>query len=153
MAKASLVKFENDISRASDQIAESVAATRAKMPGVLFELMCQAQRLSYAGADVLFDLYDSIPAEHTGYRLRAGLQGVVFRFRTEYAHAMGGDWRDYVQYEVLSVEDDEWRVDMVKQRLDELQLEVDEKARQRALAEEAKKLLTPEQLAALKQFG
>ena len=152
MTKASLVKYEKDINRTRDKLAESVAANRAKMPGILFELMCQAQRLGYAGADVLFDLYDSIPAGHAE-RQRAGLQGVVFRFRTEYARSMGGDWRDYVQYEVLSIEAEEWRVDMVKQRLDELQLEVDEKARQRALAEEAKKLLTPEQLVALKQFG
>lgn len=134
------------------RMAAEMAARRAKMPGVLFQMMCQAQAMSNMGADVMFDVYAAMPAEHAS-REEMGRPGVLFRFGMEKARQTGEDWRDHVVREAVTVESEEWRLTMVQKMLDEAQLMVDEKKRQRALAEEAKKLLSPEQLAALKQYG
>jgi hypothetical protein len=127
-------------------------ARRAEMPALLFGLMVRCRELMNAGCDVMFDLYAEVPKEHVSAK-EYGLPGVVFRFKSEYARNMGGDWRDYVEYDVLTVEAEEWKVTALMQKFEALQTEADEKKRVRALAEEAKKLLTPEQLAALKQYG
>jgi isopentenyl diphosphate isomerase/L-lactate dehydrogenase-like FMN-dependent dehydrogenase len=133
--------------------AEAKAARRAEMPALLFGLMVQCKELENKGMDVMCDVYASLPESYAYMRSEAGLPGVVFTFGRQRAADME-DWRDAnLERDVLSVESEQWQVDAVVERFSRLQQEADEKKRQRALAEEAKKLLTPEQLAALKQYG
>jgi len=132
--------------------AAVLEARKAKMPGLLFELMAEVSKLSRAGLDVDCEFVGSATDADTYNRSETGYPGVRVTFGRQAALRRHND-DGYRDSDVVTVVSEEWRLDTVKGKLEGLQAEYDEMQRQKALAEEAKKLLTPEQLAALKQFG
>jgi hypothetical protein len=126
--------------------AAELAELKAKRPAVLFDLQVRLTKLSNAGleVDVEFvasthssEAYDAVDEKEPGLRVLLGRR----------------DRDGYRDKEVYTVASPQWRYDVLEQKLVDLQAEYDEVMRQKSLAEEAKKLLTPEQLAALKQYG
>jgi hypothetical protein len=130
-------------------------ARRARMevmPKVLFELMVRAKRLENAGLAIEVELLTKTEKQWGEPDYCGELAGVKFKFGTRsYRH--GDEDYDNRQEHVLRLVSEEWEVSGVEERMKALQDEFDEKQRRKALAEEAKKLLTPEQLAALREFN
>jgi hypothetical protein len=79
-----------------------------------------------------------------------GLPGIVVTFEST---GVQFNADDYGREVVLHVQSQDWEVESLERKLAEMQVEADAKAERRKLAEEAKKLLTPEQLAALREFN
>jgi len=138
--------------REATQRAAELTQRRDAMPGVLFNLMVKAEELRKAGADVNVQFHAAMPESLAYNREHAGLPGVLFTFyhRASVSMPFAEDFNDEVG---LTVHADTWEVEMVERKMAEMQELADEKSKRKALADEAKKLLTPDQLAALREFS
>jgi prolyl oligopeptidase PreP (S9A serine peptidase family) len=117
------------------------------MRGDLFDLMVRLQKLHNAGFDVDVEVVVAASQQEVERSFEAGQPGLRVAFGSR--HRSDG-YRDEKVYTLYS---EEWTFECLEDKIQAMQAEYDERQRQKALAAEAKKLLTPEQLAALKQYG
>jgi hypothetical protein len=111
------------------------------------KMLVDVQKLANVGMDVAATVEPNVKSRFSS---TDGLPGVRVRFGNE----RGARYHDSESTETfLTVESEEWEVAVLLSKLEEMKAEAEERVRRRALAEEAKKLLTPEQLAALRDFG
>lgn len=132
---------------------EAAKAERRKvMPAVLFKLLTDVQKLSNAGMDVYADVVVQVPTSSYGrtsaYEEKEGVRVVFGRCKGEDEHGYS-----LMRDTYLTLESEAWEVDVVYGDLRSLQEELEFKKKQQAMAEEAKKLLSPEQLEALRKYG
>jgi hypothetical protein len=134
------------------RMQEHLAERRSLMPGILFNLMVQVQKLDNAGMPVSVRMVTSLGRDQRAYMEAdgVGLPGIVVTFEST---GVQFNADDYGREVVLHVQSQDWEVESLERKLAEMQVEADAKAERRKLAEEAKKLLTPEQLAALREFN
>jgi hypothetical protein len=138
--------------RDNEQREAELAARREKMPGVLFNMMVKAEELRKAGMSVNVQFHAAMPSSLAYNSSQAGLPGVLFAFHHR-AGQQGPFSDDYSDEVGLTVHAETWEVELVERKMVEMQVVAEERAARRKVAEEAKKLLTPEQLAALKEFS
>lgn len=143
---------ELDTAERKEREAQELAKRLETMPRVLFNLLAQVTKLSQAGLDVDAEFVGCATERETYNSSEAGYPGVRLTFGGQAARRKHDD-DGYRDTDVVTVASEEWRLDVVRGKLEGLQAEYDEKQRMKALAQEAKAKLTPEELAALKQYG
>jgi len=121
-----------------------------KMPGILFNLMLRAEMLRRAGMQISCNLHNEIPKSMASNSDHVGKVGLVFVIDHRAKTLLSEDWNEEVS---VSIDAASWEVESIENKLNELQDEADERLKRKALADEAKKLLTPDQLAALREFS
>lgn len=117
-----------------------------KAPATLFKMMVQAQKLANAGHRVEYQLRATTEPKYQG---TPDLPGVSFKFDVDNFRGYNPMGDEYV----LNLEAEDWEIEGVQAKLDELQAKEDENERHRQIAMTLKASMTEEEIAAIKKYG
>lgn len=107
---------------------------REKMPAILFNLAIEAMKLRHEGIYIDAEILDRYVNDKV-----VDIPCVRFYFVEQ------------DRTTILTIDSEEWEVDVLRQEIEQEKEKIAARNKEKALAEEAKKLLTPEQFEALRK--